>query len=79
MTILAHFDGKVIVPVDTLLEVDVRSRPASSPPSKSAEAVRLAALERIVARARHGLDIPAEALRREQIKNRSSRGNEALI
>jgi len=74
MTIFAHFDGKVIVPdepvnlpVDTLLEVDIRSRTVASPSSKTAADSRLAALERVVARARHGLRIPAEGLRREQI------------
>lgn len=74
MTILAHFDGKVIVPdelvnipADALLEVDIRSRAGASPSCKTAAASRLAALERVVARARHGLRIPAEALRREQL------------
>ena len=74
LSIRAHFDGKVIVPdepvplpVNAALEVDVRQRVAPGRGDQATVAGRLAALGRIVARARHGISIPDEALRREHM------------
>ena len=69
--IKAHFDGKVIVPdepvdlpVNEPLEFDLRQTPVEFvwDPEKAKEAVR-----QIASRAVHGLNIPDEALRRENM------------
>jgi hypothetical protein len=72
LTIRAHFDGKVIVPDEPVdLPVDQRLEVQVKPiPSEAATPVPdpwQAALNRLVARARHGLNIPDEALRREKL------------
>jgi hypothetical protein len=71
-TIRAHFDGRVIVPdepidlpVNQTLEVELKPFPAESP--VSARERRRAALQRVAARAIHGLNIPTEVLRREHL------------
>lgn len=71
MVIRAHFDGKTLVldepvdlPINEPLEFELRQAPEQIPwdPEKAKEAVR-----RIAARAVHGLNIPDEALRRENL------------
>ena len=72
ITIKAHFDGKVIVPdepvdlpVDQSFEAELHVEPA---PLRAADiARRRAALRRIASRAVHGVSIPLEALRRENM------------
>lgn len=69
IVIRAHFDGKVSVPDEPLdipvgpLEAELRV----ADDKLSAEEIerRLDALDRLAARARHGLDLPEEALSRE--------------
>ncbi len=77
LTIRAHFDGHVIVPEEPLdLPVDQALRVDVTPISIGTEVVaieeRRAALRRIVSRKIHGLSIPEEALRREQLYDESS-------
>jgi hypothetical protein len=72
MTIRAHYDGKVIVPdepvelpIDQPLKVEVQ--PAYSESAVLADVEWHAALDRLAARAIHGLNIPDDALRRENL------------
>jgi|GraSoiStandDraft_55_1057291.scaffolds.fasta_scaffold1277691_1 hypothetical protein len=72
MSIRAHFDGKVIVPdepvelpVDQPLNVEVHLAVAEY--SNLSPEERRAAVDRLAARAISGLDIPDEALRRENL------------
>lgn len=72
MMIRAHFDGKVIVPDEPVdLPVDQPLRVELHPTSPDAAVAELErrrqALRRFVARAIHGVNIPDEALRRENI------------
>lgn len=69
--IKAHFDGKTIVldepvdlPVNEPLEFELKQAPEETKwdPEKAKEA-----MERIASRAVHGLNIPDEALRRENL------------
>jgi len=69
MVIRAHFDGKTLVldepvdlPVNEPLEFELKPREPEWDPEKAKEAVR-----RIASRAVHGLNIPDEALRRENM------------
>ncbi|HZO90083.1 MAG TPA: hypothetical protein VFB38_17270 [Chthonomonadaceae bacterium] len=73
VTIRAHYAGKVIVPdepvdlpVDQPLEIELKVVPEETPASAT-RARKSQALERLLTRAIHGLDIPAEALRREHL------------
>jgi hypothetical protein len=66
----AHFDGKVIVPEEPLdIPVDqpLSVRVDLAEPASDDRASRLAALQRIAARAVEGVDLPAESLSRESI------------
>ena len=72
MTIRAHFDGKVIVPdepvelpVDQPLKVEVHVAPSEY--SNLTPEERRAALDRLVTQAIPGLNIPDDALRRENL------------
>lgn len=72
MTIRAHYDGKVIVPdepvnwpVDQPLRISVEPDPTSFKAPASEE--RMAAIDRIAARAVRGARIPDDALRRENL------------
>lgn len=71
VTIQAHFDGKVIVPDEPVklpinqgfrLTMDLGERE-----DKVSDAEWHEALERLMARGVHGLNIPDEALRRENL------------
>ena len=71
ITIRAHYDGKAIVPdepvdlpVDQPLEIELRE--ISAEPEWDPKRAR-AALQRIAGRAVHGVNIPDEALRRENM------------
>jgi hypothetical protein len=66
----AHFDGKVIVP-DEPLNIPV-DQPLSvqvdlAEPANDDRTQRLAALNRVAARAVEGVNLPAESLSRESI------------
>ncbi len=70
--VLAHFDGKVIVPDEPVdlpvgepLELDLRRLTGTGPLPTPEE--RRAVLRELVAQAIPGLNIPDEALRRESI------------
>jgi hypothetical protein len=72
VTIRAHFDGKVIVPdepvelpINQPLKVQLQSLPPQGE-TPSADRAR-EALDRLAARAIHGLRISDEALRREHL------------
>ena len=71
MTIRAHFDGKVIVPDEPVdlpvnqpfeLQLSIPVRKDARPEGQWREA-----LERLASRAIHGLNIPDEALSRENL------------
>jgi hypothetical protein len=72
ITIRAHYDGKAIVPdepvdlpVGQQLEAEVKVLPAEAEPGDAAEARE--AWRRFVSRGLHGVNIPDEALRRENM------------
>ena len=72
VTIRAHFDGKVIVPDEPVdLPVNqplkVQLRPIAPQGATPAADRAREALDRLAARAIHGLRIPDEALRREHL------------
>jgi hypothetical protein len=77
VTIRAHYDGKVIVPEDTvdlpvnqplqLRIVEATDVPEETPLSKAEIESRKAAFERFLARSIQVPDIPLEALRRENL------------
>jgi hypothetical protein len=72
VTIKAHFDGKVIVPdepVDLPINqpLSVQLQPMPSQGTAPASDCAREALDRLVARAIHGLRISDEALRREHL------------
>jgi hypothetical protein len=72
VVIRAHFDGKVIVPdepVDLPINEPLEAEFRIAEARLSAEEIvrRRAALKRLASRAIHGLNIPDEALRRENM------------
>jgi hypothetical protein len=70
LTIRAHFDGKVIVPDEPVdLPVNQALEVLLSPitPEDPTQEQRREALQRLVGRAIHGVNIPLEALRRENM------------
>lgn len=72
VTIRLHFDGKVLVPdepVDLPVDEPLKAEVSPAEPKLSAADIkrRRAALRRIASGAIHGLNIPDEALRRENM------------
>lgn len=69
IVIRAHFDGKVIVPDEPLDlpagPVEAELRPGHSRLPQEEIERRLAALDRLASRAKHGITLPQEALSRE--------------
>jgi hypothetical protein len=70
--IRARFDGKVLVPEEPIdlpqnQTLELEWKPQSPPPTKLSQAEWEAAFERLLSRAVHGVNLPAEALRRESI------------